>query len=155
LLFKRAGSAVKHLAVLAAALALPARRAVLGQMVAFSRALPTRFDHPLLEMMAALTPTTTDLPLPATEIRRLTDAVAAWHLVSPVGICLRRSLLRYYFLRRAGLPVVIVFGARIKPTTEGGGIGGHAWLTLHGQPYFESSRNYQGFAVMVVFPKEP
>ena len=154
-MFKRAVSAVKHLAIMAAAVALPARRAVLGRMVAFSRALPARFDHPLPEMMAALTPATVDLSLPATEIRRLADAVAAWHLASPVGICLRRSLLRYHFLRRAGLPVVIVFGARIKSTTEGGGIGGHAWLTLHGRPYFENSRNYQGFAVMVVFPNEP
>lgn len=144
-------------------------------MVSFSRSLPQRFDQPLSRMMAGLTPgesanqrigewadgmVSAVLPklptvetLTADQIRALADAVAAWHFSSPLGICLRRSLLRYYFLRRAGLPVQIVFGARLKSNQEGGGIGGHAWLTLNDAPYFENPQDYAGFAPMFIYPQ--
>jgi hypothetical protein len=129
-------------------------------MLAFSRALPQQFNQPLPQMMSRLTPITnsdpSELPnlreLSSDDIRRLADAVAAWHLTSPLGICLRRSLLRYHFLRRAGLPVSIVFGARLKETREGGGIGGHAWLTLNGTPYYENAEDYAGFVEMYIYP---
>jgi hypothetical protein len=121
-------------------------------MVAFSRALPHRFDQPLPQMMVQLTPGTTASPVPFDEIRLLADAVAAWHLHSTLGICLRRSLLRYYFLREAGLPVQIVFGARLKQTPAGSGIGGHAWLTLDGAPYHEHPGDCQDFAQIYVYP---
>jgi hypothetical protein len=90
---------------------------------------------------------------PVESIRLLADAVAACHLLSPLGICLRRSLIRYFFLRRAGLPVTIIFGARLKQNHEGGGLGGHAWLTLNGRPYYERSADYEGFVTMYVYPK--
>jgi hypothetical protein len=92
--------------------------------------------------------------LTSDEVRQLADAVAAWHINSPLGICLRRSLLRYYFLREAGLPVGIVFGARLKNSQEGGGLGGHAWLTLDGLPYYENPDDYTGFAEMYVYPAD-
>ncbi|MCB0193441.1 MAG: lasso peptide biosynthesis B2 protein [Anaerolineae bacterium] len=132
------------------------RRALLRRMVAFSRALPDQFNQPLPETMASLTPSsqaTTALPMPEKEIRQLADAVAAWHIRSPLGICLRRSLLRYYFLREANIPVQVIFGARIKDAAEGGGIGGHAWLTLHGTPYYENPADYQGFVIMYTYPQ--
>ena len=47
------------------------------------------------------------------------------------------------------LPVTIHFGARFKETRE---LGGHAWLTLNGEPYDEESENYLGFAVMYSYP---
>ena len=123
-------------------------------MIAFSRVLPEKFDQPLPEMMARLTPESLPQPpAPPDQIRRLCDAVAAWHLASPLGICLRRSLLRYHFLRRVGLPVQIIFGARIKDQSEGGGVGGHAWITLNGQPYHENSQDYAGFVKMYVYPE--
>jgi hypothetical protein len=90
--------------------------------------------------------------LTADQVRCLADAVAAWHLRSPLGICLRRSLLRYHFLRQVGLPVNIVFGARLKDSQEGGSIGGHAWLTLDGSPYYENPDDYTGFVVMYTYP---
>ena len=58
------------------------------------------------------------------------------------------AILRYYFLRRAGLPVSVVFGARRR----GDGIGGHAWLTLNGAPYHELPEHYREFAVMFAYP---
>jgi hypothetical protein len=124
-------------------------------MVAFSRALPAHFAEPLPQMMARLTPASAPAPLDPDTIRRLADAVAAGHLRSPLGICLRRSLLRYYFLREAGLPVQVVFGARLKSQADGGGLGGHAWLTLHGAPYHENPADYQNFAAMLIYPPDP
>jgi hypothetical protein len=71
---------------------------------------------------------------------------------SPLGLCLRRSLTRYHFLRRIGVPVVLQFGAKFvagKPDRE---VTGHAWLTLNGRPYYEANENWRGFAVMFSFP---
>lgn len=153
--FDRLGRGLRHSLTLLAALPQHSKRTLLARMLAFSRTLPQQFNQPLPQMMAQLTPAaTSDLqPLTPDDIRRLADAVAAWHLRSPLGICLRRSLLRYHFLRQAGLPVTIVFGARLKGEHEGGGIGGHAWLILNGSPYFENARDYTGFVEMYVYPE--
>jgi hypothetical protein len=106
-------------------------------------------------MMAHLTPSPGHFqPLDEDSVRHLADAVAAWHLRSPLGICLRRSLLRYYFLREADIPVKIIFGARLKNAREGGGIGGHAWLTLNDAPYHENPGDYEGFVQMYQYPSE-
>lgn len=153
-MFKRLRRGWQHTLTLLLALFSAPRRKLLWQMIALSRALPQQFDRPLPAMMAGLTPS----PAPGIEmqpddLRHLADAVAAWHLSSPLGICLRRSLLRYYFLRQAGVPVSIVFGARFKSKPEGGGIGGHAWLTLNGSPYHENPQDYQGFVTMYVYPE--
>lgn len=152
-MFKRLRRGWQHSLTVLRALPRTANRKLLGQMIVFSRTLPAQFNRPLPQMMAHLTPPPRPHPgLPPAEIRRLADAVAAWHWRSPLGICLRRSLLRYYFLRQAGLEVAIVFGARFKDAQEGGGIGGHAWLTLNGQPYYENLNDYQGFVKMYVYP---
>ena len=153
-MFERLGRAGRHTAALAQALPSAPRRRLLGRMIRFSRTLPGQFDQPLPRMMAGLTPPPNPAGLPAASVRQLADAVAAWHLRSPLGICLRRSLLRYYFLREVELPVRIVFGARLKTASEGGGLGGHAWLTLHDQPYYENPADYEGFVVMYVYPPE-
>ncbi|GIK40944.1 MAG: hypothetical protein BroJett011_47770 [Chloroflexota bacterium] len=154
MLFKRLARGWRHTRTIVSALPAAPKRDLLTRMIAFSRALPQQFNQPLPQMMAQLACVTgSDLPgLSPDEIRRLADAVAAWHLYSPLGICLRRSLLRYHFLRQAGLPVRIVFGARLKIDREGGGIGGHAWLTLNGEPFYEDPQNYAGFVEMYAYP---
>lgn len=157
-MLKRLARAGQHTVIILLALPVAAKRELLWRMVKFSRALPHCFDQPLPAMLAQLTPAETG-PLnspphvPGDEIRRLADAVAAWHLRSPLGICLRRSLLRYYFLRRAGLPVQIVFGARLTGDRTGRGLGGHAWLLLNGAPYYEQPEDYEGFVEMVRYPE--
>jgi hypothetical protein len=130
-------------------------------MLAFSHDLPRQFNRSLPAMMAHLTPAPQATAaahsgsLAEPQIRQLADAVAAWQLRSPLGICLRRSLLRYHFLREAGLPVKISFGARLKSEREGSGLGGHAWLTLNGRAYYEPPANYEGFVVMYSYPPDP
>jgi hypothetical protein len=155
-LFERLKRAWRHTTTIFKALASRPQRRLLGQMIVLSRALPRRFDRPLPQMLAELTSPSTSreawLVLSEDDVRRLADAVAAWHIRSPLGICLRRSLLRYRFLRLRQLPVKIVFGARLKGDGPGRGIGGHAWLKLNGQPYYENPGDYEGFVEMVSFP---
>lgn len=167
-MFERLLRGVSYTATILSTFPAAPKRKLLARMVAFSRMLPQQFNRPLPEMMAQLTPglpvsqqdiasaqaAQTEAGLPPDDIRRLADAVAAWHIRSPLGICLRRSLLRYHFLREAGTPVSIVFGARLKDSHEGGGIGGHAWLTLNGSPYYENPANYAGFAKMYTYPAD-
>jgi hypothetical protein len=89
----------------------------------------------------------------ASTVRRLADLAALLDRRSPLGLCLRRSLARYYFLRRAGLPVVLQFGARLRPGDAAvRDLRGHAWLTLAGRPYFEVEENWRGFTVMFCYP---
>lgn len=157
-MLKRLSRAGRHTATILLALPVAAKRDLLRRMVKFSRSLPRRFDQPLPAMLAQLTPAETGpfkppSPLPGDDVRRLADAVAAWHIRSPLGICLRRSLLRYHFLRRAGLPVQIVFGARLTGDRTGRGLGGHAWLLLNDVPYYEQPEDYEGFAEMVRYPE--
>jgi Transglutaminase-like superfamily len=50
--------------------------------------------------------------------------------------CLTLGLTRYYFLRRAGLDVELLFGmGRVR---EGNGLEGHCWLVRDGEPYLEN-----------------
>lgn len=154
-MFRRIRRGAQHTAVLGRALLFRPRRELLWRMWALGRALPGVFNQPLPDTMAQLSSApVAKTPLPPAQIRQLADAVAAWQFGSPLGICLRRSLLRYYFLREAGLPVQVVFGARLKGGPAGGDIGGHAWLTLHGQPYHENPADTQGFAVIYTYPDE-
>jgi hypothetical protein len=48
---------------------------------------------------------------------------------------------------------MIVFGARLKDRPEGGGLGGHAWLTLDGAAYYENPDDHEGFVEMYVYPE--
>ena len=133
--------------------ALPSsdQRQVWREAWRFSRGLDTAMQGvPLPDFLEQITPGI-DLALPSDTVRRISDAVAYLDRSTALGICLHRSLLRYHFLRRAGVPVVIQFGVRRK--TEG--IGGHAWLTLDGQPYHESAADYAPFVVVYHFPATP
>lgn len=89
-----------------------------------------------------------------TIIRNLVDLVVAFDRDPPFGFCLRRSVSRYYFLRRVGLPLDIHFGARISNGKPDRNFMGHAWLTLDGQPYHEAGENWRGFTVMLTFPAD-
>jgi hypothetical protein len=133
------------------------QRALFREARAFIRALPERLKEPLPVAVKKLeSGLTAERPNPETErvTRNLADLAVLLHRRSPLGICMRRSLTRYYFLRREGLPVHVHFGARFvdgKPDRE---ITGHAWLTLDGRPYHEPGKNWRGFTVMLTFPKE-
>lgn len=120
------------------------------EALALARELPARLEQPLPAALQALTPPVRPQPLDDDTMRQIVDALTAFGAGRPLGICLRRSLLRYHFLRRAGLPLVVHFGARRLGDT----LGGHAWLTLDGLPYHEQPEHYLRYTVMWRFPDE-
>lgn len=140
----------------------PRLRSLLAEMRAFCRSLPAALKRPLPEALHNLTPDVSRLSFgrsmqPAVEktTRNLADLAALLDRHSPLGLCLRRSLTRYHYLRRIGVPVALHFGAKFvagKPDRE---VAGHAWLTLNGEPYYEADENWRGFAVMYTFPPVP
>ena len=129
------------------------RRALFREMRDFTRSLPAVLKSPLPVAMQQITPVPTPFGDSEHVVRDLADLTVLLDQRSPLGLCLRRSLTRYHFLRRAGVPVVVRFGAKFvdgKPDRE---ITGHAWLTLDGHPYHEADENWRGFTVMIIWPE--
>lgn len=129
-------------------------RRMAAEMRAMQRAMPQRYHTlSLPDFLTELTPKSPDWrDKDAEAIRKLADALAFWDRSSPFGICLRRSLLRYHFLRRAGLPLGIVFAMRQRQSDEPPGLAGHAWNTLHGRPYHERPQDMIGFTEVYRWP---
>lgn len=71
-----------------------------------------------------------ELPDHQTEktVRNMADFAVQICRQLTIGFCHQRSITRYYFLRRAGLPVIVHFGARLAEENSLG-LTGHAWLT--------------------------
>ena len=130
-------------------------RLLLAEMRTFCRSLPDALKGPLPCALLQLTPSITEHPTRSADeqtTRRLADLAALLDRRSPLGLCLRRSLTRYHFLRRIGVPVVLQFGAKFVAGKPDRDVTGHAWLTLNGRPYSEADENWRGFAVMFSFP---
>ena len=150
------------------------RRALFREMRAFTRSLPDVLKAPLPDAMkqiasAGVEASAGDRLTPRGRFaearlrseqldeqiaRNLADVVVLLDRRSPLGLCLRRSLTRYHFLRRAGVPVVVHFGAKFVNGQADRDIAGHAWLSLNGQAYHESDENWRGFTVMLSFPQD-
>ncbi len=130
------------------------RRALFREMRAFSRSLPALLRSPLPDALQAVTPSPKPAGHSEQAVRRLADVIALLDRRTPLGLCLRRSLIRYHFLRRAGVPVALRFGAKFVNGKPDRDITGHAWLTLNGQVYHEADENWRGFSVMLSFPQE-
>jgi hypothetical protein len=129
-------------------------RRVFREMFVFCREMPAFLRQPIPQYMHQFTPTTQKSPtLTLDQLRDLADLAALTNRRTGIGICLRRSLVRFRFLREAGLPLHIQFGARFKEAGGKRDIGGHAWTTLAGKPYFEADENWRNFTVMMSFPK--
>ncbi|HWZ27152.1 MAG TPA: lasso peptide biosynthesis B2 protein [Gemmatimonadales bacterium] len=56
--------------------------------------------------------------------------------------CLRRALVLYPLIRRAGRPVALTIGVRRDPLSAG--VTAHAWLTLGEGPYLEADPAHPG-----------
>ena len=130
------------------------QRALCHEMRALTRRLPALMEKPLPQALQHLSPEGDSLELAEDEVRRLADLVALVDRRSPLGFCLRRSLLRYHFLRRAGVPLRLHFGARFRREHEEPAIGGHAWVTLRGRPYHEADEHWRDYVTMVSWPEE-
>jgi len=129
---------------------------MLAEMRRVQRSLPARYDAlSLPDFLTELTPTSSDwADKDREQVRELADALALWDRSSPFGLCLRRSLLRYHFLRRTGLPLGIVFAMRPRKAHEPPGLAGHAWNILDGQPYHERAEDMAGFTEVYRWPQD-
>ncbi|MBI1801786.1 MAG: lasso peptide biosynthesis B2 protein [Chloroflexi bacterium] len=146
---------ISNLIIALKALRLPATRRVLQEAWRLERALPHWLNAlPLPELMrrlddeAAASRADGD---PAA-ITRLADAAVGLNFFSPLGLCLRRSLVRYVLLRRAGVPVTVHFGAKKDSEAGQSRLSGHAWLTLNAKPYAERPDDYRGFTPIYSYP---
>ena len=64
--------------------------------------------------------------------------------------CLRRGIVLYHLLRRAGRPVALHIGVR---KDAGGVLAAHAWLVKGGAPYLEGDPAHSAtFAEIATFP---
>jgi len=153
-------SSLQATGVIARAMLSREGRMMAAEMRAMQRTMPRRYHSLTLpDFLAELTPKSPDWrDKDEKAIRKLADALAFWDRKSPFGLCLRRSLLRYHFLRRAGLPLGVVFAVRQRqPDAQPGvatGIAGHAWNTLHGQAWHEQESAMTGFAPIYRWPEE-
>jgi len=129
---------------------------MLAEMRQVQQRLPARYDAlSLPDFLTELTPEEADwAERDEDTVRALVDALATLDRGSPFGLCLRRSLLRYHFLRRVGLPLGIVFAMRPRQENEPPGLAGHAWNILHGRPYHERAEDMAGFTEVFRWPRE-
>ena len=68
------------------------------------------------------------------------------------GTCLKRAVVLYHLLYRAGRPVELTIGVR---RDAGGALAAHAWLVRDGAPYLEPGREpVERFQVLTTFHPE-
>jgi len=130
-------------------------RALLREMRSFCESLPMKLKPSLIEGLRLIDPRRTQSDTKEFNedtVRNFADLAALLDRRSPLGLCLRRSLTRYYFLRQADVPLVIRFGAKFVNGKADREITGHAWLTLNDSPYYEEDENWRGFTVMMSYP---
>lgn len=80
--------------------------------------------------------------------------VDRWLLLFPYnskGNCFPRSVALYRLARDLGYAVRFHCGVK----KEHSFLDGHAWLTLHGDPFHELSRQWQYFTVTFSYPPDP
>jgi hypothetical protein len=129
-------------------------RRMLSEMRRFCRRLPYLLERPLPQAMRQLTASAAEMQtrLPEHSILRLADLAALLERRSPLGLCLRRSLVRYHYLHPLDLPLSVQFGAKLSGDKTDRDLTGHAWLVRDGQPYYEEDENWRGFTVMYTWP---
>ena len=92
------------------------------------------------------------------KVIKFTDYVLSRKYVKGKNICLRRSLVLYYFLRKLGNNVTICFGVRyneMQPlSSTQKKLEGHAWLLYHGEIFLErNAEATKTYKMTYSFPK--
>ena len=135
------------------------QRQLLTEMRHLGRELPLLLQKPLPQAMAELETMRRERPFPLppeAKTRQLAALAALLDRRSPLGLCLRRSLLRYRYLHELGVPVTVLFGAKFAPgdAPDKKKVTGHAWLVWGERPYHEDDENWQGYTVMLHWPSK-
>jgi hypothetical protein len=115
--------------------------------------LPPLVSLVSLVRIAALTETLRGAPRRAPDDAALSSFVEAVLRRLPPPwryTCLRRSVVLFHLLRRAGRPVELHIGVR---KDAGGAVSAHAWLARDGVPYLEADPAHcAAFAEIARFP---
>ncbi len=127
------------------------QRKLFNTMRRFVRDLPVQVKQPVPVYMAAFG-NGNSLGLSEDKVRRIADLAALIERNTGLGICLRRSLVRYHFLAPK-IPLQVQFGARFDDSKQNRSIAGHAWITLHETPYYEADENWHRFRVLFTWPQ--
>ena len=70
--------------------------------------------------------------------------------------CLRRGVVLYHLLRRAGRPVELHVGVRRRGPSGEAPLEAHAWLMLDGRRFLEPATNQaDSYRVIASFPESP
>jgi len=82
-------------------------------------------------------------------IRRYSNFIAT-ALLRSRRPCLLRCLVLYRYCRKGDIPVSIHFGVR----QGSNGLEGHSWVSLHGEPLFETEEMLQTYTMVYAFPED-
>lgn len=77
------------------------------------------------------------------KIVRFSNFVFGRNVLAGKSSCLKRSLLLYHFLGKAGMEVELNFGIK-----KGNGLLGHCWLTSGGKIYLDNEDHITNFEVI-------
>lgn len=123
---------------------------LLGRIVVFALLLPLALRRRDLTSLASFVEPRRSRGVASESLAdktlRYADAVCASRLIR--AECLVRGLTRYYFLRRAGVSLSLVFG---MGTVEGRLIG-HCWLVRDGRPFREPIDPGPCYVPFLTFP---
>jgi hypothetical protein len=116
----------------------------------FAAAVPLLTRIPLRRLELLLEPDNPGLMLSTEKIERIlrhTDYICrvGRRLIS--SLCLTRGITLFYFMRRAGMDVALVFGAG----EMNGAFAGHCWLARNGEPFLEKTDPRAFFTPMYSF----
>jgi len=147
------------LRLLPSLLASSQQRQLLAEMRALGHQLPSILKQPVPQAMVQLESMQGQRPFslpPEAKTRQLADLAALLDRHSPLGLCLRRSLLRYRYLHELDVPVTVIFGAKFATgeLLKAKKIMGHAWLVLGERPYHEDDENWRGYTTMLRWPQK-
>lgn len=121
-----------------------------SRIALFAAALPWLVRFPVRRLEAWVEPSFAP-PLADTvraeRIIRLTHLFCRFARPLIQNPCQVRGLTLYYFLRRAGVDVSLVFGIGLVDM----GYAGHCWLVKEGAPFLETRDPRQSFTAMYTF----
>lgn len=142
-----AWSALRKRARLLRSLTSLAEALFVAQAAAFALSVPVLMRLPLARLRRVLAPGRRKNASEPDVERVLGLLELTFQLCAPVlrPTCLTSGLTRYFFLRRAGIDVGLVFG---MGQPDDGGFAGHCWLTRNGEPFLERRDPRPVFAEM-------
>jgi hypothetical protein len=140
-----------------AGVAGPGDRLLLLRIFAVAVSVPLLMRLPLPRLAGQLEPSgAPSCPTPAQEARLVQAVLGVLRAGRPLVRrgCLTRGVTLYYFLRRAGVDVSLVFGMGAS-ADQPDGFDGHCWLTKNGEPYLEQRDPRPCYTPMYSFPLHP